>query len=89
VHVELPEVGESFDKGESFGAVESMKAASDVYLPVGGEVTAINESLEEDPGLVNSSMEEGWFVKITLSDSGELDALMDEAAYAKHCEESE
>merc|ERR1719198_1609840 len=83
VYCELPDVGSSFDKGESFGSVESVKAASDVYVPVGGEVMEINENLSENPALVNqSAVEDGWFIKLKIADAAELEGLMDDAAYA-------
>jgi len=82
VFVELPEVGAMLDKSGDAAVVESVKAASDVYSPVGGEVTEANGALEEDPALVNSSPEEeGWFFRLTISDVGELEGLMTEAAY--------
>jgi glycine cleavage system H protein len=82
VFVELPEVGAGLDKGGDAAVVESVKAASDVYAPITGEVTEINDSLEEDPALVNTSPEEdGWFFRMTISDASELTDLMDEAAY--------
>lgn len=85
--VDLPEVGDEFEKGDSFGSVESVKAASDVYAPVSGKVVEVNEALSDEPGLVNSSAEEGaWFIKIEVSDKGELEDLMDAAAYKEHCE---
>ncbi|WP_179504707.1 MULTISPECIES: glycine cleavage system protein GcvH [unclassified Sphingomonas] len=83
--VELPAVGAALAKGDSASVVDSVKAASDVYAPVSGAVTAVNPALEEAPELVNSAPEgEGWLWKMTLSDAGELDGLMDEAAYAAH-----
>ena len=82
VFVELPEVGSMIDKGKDAAVVESVKAASDVYAPLSGEVTEANPALEEDPALVNTSPEEeGWFFKMTVGDKGELEGLMDEAAY--------
>ncbi len=82
VFVELPETGAEVVKGKDAAVVESVKAASDVYAPISGEVTETNSALEDDPGLVNSSPEEeGWFFRLTVSDKGELDGLMDEAAY--------
>lgn len=76
---------------ESFGSVESVKAASDVYLPVSGEVTAVNELLDENPGLLNEdAMGEAWFVKVKMDDPKSADSLLDDDAYAKLCaEESE
>jgi len=88
VFVELPDIGASFGKGDDAAVVESVKAASDVYAPVSGEITAVNETLEETPETVNDSPDgEGWFFKMTLSDKAELDGLMDAEAYAKHCED--
>ena len=82
VFVELPEVGTSLDKGGDAAVVESVKAASDVYAPITGEVTEGNEALEEEPALVNSSPEEdGWFFRMSVADKSELEGLMDEAAY--------
>jgi glycine cleavage system H protein len=82
VFVELPEVGASFGKGDDAAVVESVKAASEVYAPLTGEVTEVNELLEGEPGKVNESpMDDGWFFKITVSDESELEGLMDEAAY--------
>ena len=87
VFVELPEVGASFSSKDEVAVVESVKAASEIYTPVGGEITAVNEDLTGDPSLVNSSpMEGGWFYKIKISDPSELDRLMDEAAYNKYVE---
>lgn len=85
--VDLPEVGDEFEKGDSFGSVESVKAASDVYAPVSGTVVEINEALDDEPGLVNSSAEENaWFIKLKLNDDSEVGDLMDPAAYKDHCE---
>lgn len=82
VFVELPAVGARMEKGKDAAVVESVKAASDVYAPITGEVTETNAALEEDPALVNSSPEEdGWFFKMTIGDASELEGLMDEAAY--------
>lgn len=82
VFVETPEVGASLEQGDDAAVVESVKAASDVYAAVSGEVVEVNETLEEEPALVNSSAEEdGWFFRVTLSDKSELDDLMDEKAY--------
>lgn len=87
VFVELPDVGAMLDKGGDAAVVESVKAASDVYAPVSGEVIETNDALEDDPALVNSSPEEdGWFFKLTLGDKGELDGLMDETAYKSFCD---
>lgn len=83
VFVELPEVGREVAAGEEFSLVESVKAASDIYAPVGGEVIAINEGLEDEPEMVNSEpYEGGWIVKIKLADAAEVEALLDADAYA-------
>jgi glycine cleavage system H protein len=83
VFVEVPDSGRSLGKGDEAAVVESVKAASDVYSPVSGNVLEGNPALTDEPALVNSDPEgEGWFFKITLSDASELDALMDETAYA-------
>jgi len=88
VFVDLPEVGSTVEKDESMGAVESVKAASDIYSPVTGEVTEVNEALTDEPALVNSSAEaDGWMAKVKLSSPEELDALMDADAYAAFCKE--
>ena len=82
VFVELPAVGESFDKGSEFGTVESVKAVSELYIPVGGEIVAINEALEDAPELINNTpFSDGWMIEVKLDDSAELDALMDKGAY--------
>ena len=87
VFVELPDVGSQVAKGKDAAVVESVKAASDVYAPITGEVTEANPALDEDPALVNSSPEaDGWFFKLTIADKGELDGLMDEAAYKSFCD---
>ncbi|MDD2390758.1 MAG: glycine cleavage system protein GcvH [Desulfobacterales bacterium] len=82
VFVELPEVGSTFDKGEEFGTVESVKAVSELYMPMGGEVTAINEALAEAPELVNSDpYNGGWMLEIKADDPAELDTLKSRADY--------
>jgi glycine cleavage system H protein len=87
VYVELPEVGRKVEKGKDMAVVESVKAASEVYAPVSGSVTAINDKLTAEPATVNAAaMGDGWFVKIKLSNPSELDKLMDEAAYKKFVE---
>lgn len=87
VFVELPDLGKKLAKGDEAAVVESVKAASEVYAPIGGEVVAINEALEDAPETVNASAQgDGWFMKIKVSDSGELDSLMDEAAYKTYCD---
>ncbi len=85
VFVELPDVGAAIEQGAESGVVESVKAASEVYAPIDGEVTEINEALEGEPTLVNSDpMGEGWFFKVKLSDASQVDEMMDEAAYKAH-----
>jgi glycine cleavage system H protein len=87
VFVEMPAVGTELSAGDEAGVVESVKAASEIYSPVTGEVTEVNAELEDNPGTVNSDpMSDGWFFKIKLSDPGELDDLMDAAAYKAFCE---
>ncbi len=83
VFVDLPEVGKTMDAKEIAGVVESVKAAADVYMPVTGEITEVNEALRNDPSLANSDpLGAGWFFKVKLSEPAELDALMDETAYS-------
>ena len=85
VFIELPDVGRTFAQKDEAGVIESVKAASELYAPVSGEIVETNAAIVDDPALVNRDpMGEGWFVKIRLSDAGELDGLMDEAAYAAH-----
>lgn len=82
VFVELPEVGDTFSKDDEFGTVESVKAVSELYLPISGEITAVNEDLEDAPELVNEDCYQGgWIVKVKADDLSELDSLMDKAAY--------
>ncbi|KQT13594.1 glycine cleavage system protein GcvH [Ramlibacter sp. Leaf400] len=82
VFVDLPEVGRRYAKGEVAGVVESVKAAADVYMPVTGEVTEVNESLRADPSLANTDpLGQGWFFKVKLADVSETSGLMDETAY--------
>lgn len=84
VFVELPAEGTMFDKGDDAAVVESVKAASDVYAPISGEVVEANSALEDEPALVNSDAEEdGWFFKLRVTDASELEGLMTEAAYKK------
>ena len=90
VYVEVPEVGDTYSKGEVFCVVESVKAASDCYLPVEGEIVEVNEALEDSPDLVNSDpYGQGWFVKIAIDDPDDLDDLMDAEAYAEYAERAE
>ena len=81
VYLELPGEGDSFDAGDTFGVVESVKAAADMFMPVSGEVTAVNEDLVDTPEEINSAPYDSWLVKVKLSDTSELDGLMDAAAY--------
>jgi len=82
VFVELPQVGDALDKGQEFGTVESVKAVSELFIPLGGEVTAVNESLEDTPELVNSEpYTGGWMIKLKPADASELDGLMTKDAY--------
>jgi glycine cleavage system H protein len=85
VFVELPSIGQRLKKGDEAAVVESVKAASEIYAPVSGTVTEVNLGLSAEPGLINSSPDaDGWIYKLTLDNAGELDTLMDAAAYAKH-----
>ena len=85
VFVELPAVGATFKKGDEVAVVESVKAASEIYAPVSGTVTEVNEALSDEPGLINSDpAAAGWIFKLELSDEAELESLLDEAAYAGH-----
>ena len=82
VFVDLPEVGKTYAQGEVAGVVESVKAAADVFMPVSGEVTEVNEALRADPGLANSDpLGTGWFFKVRLSDAAQVEALLDADAY--------
>ena len=87
VYVDMPEVGDEVTAGEEFGAVESVKAASDLISPISGEVVEINEALEDESELINKDAFENWIMKVRMSDPAEVDALLDAAAYAKLCEE--
>ncbi len=85
VYVELPEPGESFAPMETFGTIEAVKAVSDLYCPVAGEVVDINEALDDDPSLVNTDpYGEGWMISLRVDDPGEVDELMDVGGYAGH-----
>ena len=86
VYVDMPEVDDEVAAGEEFGAVESVKAASDLYSPVSGTVVEINEALEDEPELINQDAFGNWIIKVELSDKSDLDNLMDAAAYEKFCE---
>lgn len=85
VYVELPEPGDSFAPMETFGTIEAVKAVSDLYCPLGGEVVDINDALDDDPELVNSDpYGEGWMIQLRLDDPAEVDTLMDAASYGAH-----
>jgi glycine cleavage system H protein len=87
VYVELPEVGRKLAQRDDAAVVESVKAASEVYAPVAGEVVEVNQAIVDEPAKVNAgAMSDGWFFKLRLADKSQLDELMDEAAYAKHLE---
>jgi glycine cleavage system H protein len=87
VYIELPAVGKTFSAGEEFGVVESVKAASDLYAPLSGEVIASNTDLEDDLSpLSDDPFGKGWMIQVKVSDPGEMASLMDRAAYEKHCE---
>ena len=87
VYVELPEVDDEFSAGDAFGVIESVKAASDSFLPVSGKIVEINEALEDEPGSVNEDAYANWLVKVELSDASEVDSLMDSAKYEEFCNE--
>lgn len=90
VFVELPETGESFEKGETFGTIESVKAASDLYMPVSGEIIAVNLQLAEEPGQVNDDpYKSGWMIEVSLSKPEEVKELMDREGYVKFLAEQD
>lgn len=86
VYVDIPEVGDEIKQGDEFGAVESVKAASDLLSPVSGEIVEINEKLTDEPELINKNAFDSWMLKVKLSDAGELKKLMDSKAYAEICD---
>lgn len=86
VYVDMPEVGDEMEAGEVFGAVESVKAASDLICPVSGEVVEVNETLEDSPELINKDAFDTWIIKVRMSNPDEVTALLDAEAYAKLCE---
>ena len=86
VYVDMPDVDDEVEAGEEFGAVESVKAASDLYSPVSGTVVEVNDALEDQPELINQDAFENWIIKVQLSDKSELDSLMDAKTYATFCE---
>ena len=85
VYVDMPDVDDEVNAGEEFGAVESVKAASDLISPVTGVVLEVNEALEDEPERINADAYENWIIKVELSDKGELDNLMDAKAYTEFC----
>lgn len=87
VYVDLPEVGTVLNANDSFGVVESVKAASDLYIPVAGTVVEVNEALSDSPELINQDSFANWMIKITLTNKAQLDELLDAEAYQKHCEQ--
>lgn len=87
VYVDMPEVDDEIEADSDFGAVESVKAASDLISPVSGIVVEVNEALEDSPELINKDAFENWIIKVKLSDTAELESLMDAAAYEKFCAE--
>ncbi len=86
VYVDMPEVGDEMTAGDVFGAVESVKAASDLICPVSGEVVEINEALEDAPESINADAFSNWIIKVKITDAAEVDALLDAAAYTELCE---
>ena len=82
-YVDVPEEDDEFEKGEEFGALESVKASSDLYCPVSGKVVEVNEALEDRPELINEDAYANWIIKVEMSDKAELDDLMDAAAYSE------
>lgn len=89
VYVDMPEVDDEVEAGEDFGAVESVKAASDLISPVSGTVVEINEALEDNPELINKDAFANWIIKISLSDKSELENIMDAAAYSALCDKQD
>jgi len=88
VFIELPPVGTEVEQGDAVAVIESVKSASDLLMPVSGEIIEVNEELDADPGIVNEdAMGAGWFIKVRLSDEGELDQLMDEESYQELLED--
>ena len=86
VYVDMPDVDDEVSAGEEFGAVESVKAASDIISPVSGTVVEVNEALDDQPELLNQDAYENWIIKVELSDKSELEALMDAKAYEEFCQ---
>ncbi|MBN1955803.1 MAG: glycine cleavage system protein GcvH [Anaerolineae bacterium] len=89
VYVEFPEVGDSFDQDEAFGEVESVKATAELYMPLAGEVIAVNEELEDTPELINQDPYGAWMIRIRIDDPGQVDALLDAEQYGRYLSERE
>lgn len=89
VYLELPDAGESFAQGDVFGVVESVKAAADLFAPVAGDVTAVNEELIDEPEAINTAPYDGWMIKLTIADASQLDGLMDADGYKAYLAERE
>lgn len=89
VYVELPEVDDEIEKGDAFGVIESVKAASDAYLPVGGTVLEVNEALEDEPELLNADAFENWIVIVKLNDADDVKDLMNASEYEEYCNKEE
>ena len=89
VYVDMPEVDDEVEAGEEFGAVESVKAASDLIAPVSGKVVEVNEALDDEPGLINQDAFANWIIKVELADSSEINNLMDAEAYKAFCAKEE
>ena len=85
VYLELPDVGDSFDQDADLGVVESVKASSEIFMPVGGEVTAVNDGLRDTPETINTDPYGSWLIRLKISDASQLDGLMDAAAYEAYC----
>ena len=85
VYVDMPDLGDEIEKGEDFGAIESVKAASDLISPVSGEVVEVNEALSDDPRLINADAMANWIIAVSIADTSDLDDLMDQAAYDEFC----
>ena len=88
VFVEVPQIGDSVEKDQSFGVIESIKSVSDLYAPLTGEIVEVNDALSDQPELINEDAYEAWLIKIKLSNTDEISALMSANQYAEHCEAS-
>ena len=89
VYVDLPEIGQEFEAGDNFSAVESVKAASDIYIPISGKILNINEALSDDPALINQDPYENWLVLIEIKDESQLNDLMNSEEYEIHCKKED